>query len=810
MSRISPEQWQLLSPYLDRALTLSRDECAIWLESLQKSDPEMADKLRTLVEEHYRGAEDSFLANTPALLLNREAPGENVGAYRLVSIIGQGGMGTVWLAERNDGRFERRAAIKFLNFALWGRGLEDRFKREGAILGRLSHGNIAELLDAGVTASSQPYLVIEHVEGEPIDNYCDTHRLSIHQRIKLFLDVLAAVAHAHANLVIHRDIKPPNVLVSNDGKVKLLDFGIAKLLEVEGQEAAPTLLTREAGAPLTPEYAAPEQITGSPVTTATDVYALGVLLYLLLTGTHPAGPGPHSAADLLKSILDQEPKHPSDVVTPHADQMVAAANNRSATPERLRRQLRGELDTIVIKALKKNPHERYASVSAFAEDLQRYLSDEPIHARPDTFVYRAVKFVKRHRIAVSLATAAALAIVIGLFGTLLQAHTARLQRDTAIRERDRANRITDFMISTFRVSDPAQPNANNPTAREILDRASKQIDAEMGKDPEAQANMMFVMSEVYDSLGMFSQARALLTRALDLQRREFGPDAPQTLASLSQMALILTEEGNYGEAENLQRRAFEGRTRVLGAEHPDTIASMARLATVLSLEGQTANAVKMKRDAFALSQRVSGPEDPQTLKMANSLAAVLWQQGDDRLYGEAEKIQRASIDVEKRVLGPEHPDTLNGMNNLGVIMRRMGRYAEAERIYREILPVQSRVLGPEHPDTLVLRDSLAIALAKQRRYQEAEALYSETLTVIRRVYGPNHPTTAGTIYNIACLEAVQGHQNKALALLSDAVDHGLSATIANGIENDEDLLGLHGLPRFAILAARARKNVVKD
>jgi serine/threonine-protein kinase len=810
MAPLSPEQWQVLSPYLDRALTLSTEECALWLQSLRTEKPEIADKLFGLLDERRAVNEQGFLETGPALPLESGVPGEKIGAYRLISIIGHGGMGTVWLAERSDGRFERKSAVKFLNIAVAGHGLEERFKREGAILGRLSHVNIAELLDAGVTSTSQPYLVIEHVEGEPIDSYCDKRRLGIDQRIRLFLDVLAAVAHAHANLVIHRDIKPPNVLVRNDGQVKLLDFGIAKLLDGEGQAAAPTVLTREGGAPLTPGYAAPEQITGGPITTATDVYALGVLLYLLLTGLHPAGQGPHSAANLLKAILELEPKPPSDVVSPYTEQTIALASNRGTTPDRLGRRLRGELDTIVTKALKKEPRERYASVSAFAEDLQRYMRDEPIHARPDTFAYRAAKFVRRHRVAVSLTMAVVLAVVAGLIGTLLQSRTARLQRDAAIRERDRANRVTNFMISTFKVSDPSQSNVNNLTAREILDKASKQIDTEMAKDPEEQAHMMYVMSEVYDSLGLFSQAQTLLTHALDLQHRVLAPDDPQALTSLSLMAVLLTEQGDYPEAEKLQREAFVLRTRVLGPEHPDTIASMARLASVLSLEGQNSDAIKMKESAFALSRRVLGPEDPETLKMANSLVADLWQPGNDQLYREAEQVQRNAIDIEKRVLGPEHPDTLNGMMNLGVIMRRMRRYAEAEKIYRETLAIHSRVLGPEHPDTLVLRDSLAIAIAKQKRYQEAEELDEETLVVIRRVFGPNHPTTAGSIYNIACLEAVQGHHDRALSLLNDALDHGLNANVAMGIESDEDLQSLHGNPRFADLVARAKKNVVTE
>ena len=307
-----------------------------------------------------------MLPSTPGLA------GQTIGPYTLISQIGQGGMGSVWLAERSDGRFERRVAVKFLNIALMGKSGEERFKREGSILGRLAHPHIAELVDAGVSAAGQPYLVLEYVEGDHIDRYCDQQRLDVEARIRLFLDVLDAVAHAHANLIVHRDLKPSNVLVRNDGQVKLLDFGIAKLLEGEGQEGGATVLTVEGGRAMTPEYAAPEQVTGAPVTTATDVYALGVLLYVVLTGQHPAGSGLRSPADLVKAIVDTEPTRPSEVVSAtnaNAKETTTNAARRTTTPDKLSRLLRGDLDTIVAKALKKNPQERYASVTALADDL---------------------------------------------------------------------------------------------------------------------------------------------------------------------------------------------------------------------------------------------------------------------------------------------------------------------------------------------------------------------------------------------------------------------------------------------------------
>src|SRR5580704_3904194 len=357
MSTLSPDQWRALSPYLDQALAMTDDERSAWLSSVGDQDPALATQLESLLDEHRVLAQEGFLENSRWALPNSIGlAGQTLGPYTLISQLGQGGMGSVWLARRSDGRFERKAAVKFVNIALAGGATEERFKREGSILGRLTHPHIAELLDAGISSDGRPYLILEYVDGTTIDQYCDQHKLDLEARLRLFLDVLAAVAHAHANLIVHRDIKPSNVLVTTGGEVKLLDFGIAKLLEGEGQTGNATLLTHEGGSALTPQYAAPEQLTGQPVTTATDVYALGVLLYLLLSGRHPAGSGPQSPAELLKAVLDTEPPRASEAIT--ADNGKLIAERRGATPDTLRRELRGDLDTIVGKALKKNPKER--------------------------------------------------------------------------------------------------------------------------------------------------------------------------------------------------------------------------------------------------------------------------------------------------------------------------------------------------------------------------------------------------------------------------------------------------------------------
>ena len=419
MSTLNPDRWRALSPYLDQAFDMQEEEREALVASLQEKDRELADALESLLGEHRELLQEKFLEQDqiPPQHFSTSS-GQTLGAYTLVSPLGQGGMGSVWLARRNDGRFERQAAVKFLNLALMGRGGEERFKREGRILGQLTHPHIAELLDAGVSSSGQPYLVLEYVNGRPIDSYCDGRALDIDARVRLFLDVLAAVAHAHANLTVHRDIKPSNVLVTTDGRVKLLDFGIAKLLQDESQPGNATLLTREMGAALTPEYAAPEQVTAEPVTAATDVYSLGVLLYGLLTGQHPAGRGPHSTANLVKAIVETEPPRMSAVVAREDGEDPYAADEaarRGASPQKLRRRLRGDLDTIVAKALKKSSKERYPSVTAFSDDLARYLRHEPIRARPDTLAYRGSRFLRRYWIPVAAAVVVITSLAIGLY-----------------------------------------------------------------------------------------------------------------------------------------------------------------------------------------------------------------------------------------------------------------------------------------------------------------------------------------------------------------------------------------------------------
>ncbi len=544
MSTPTPDWWQKFSPYLDQALGMTDQERAEWLESLREQEPAVASELEKLLQEHRELVQERFLERTPlSASVDPMLAGQTLGPYTLISQISEGGMGSVWLAARSDGRFERQAAVKFLRGTFFGRGGAERFKREGAILARLAHPHVAQLLDAGVSPTGQPYLILEHVEGENIVEYCDHRRVEVEARLRLFLDVLAAVAHAHANLIVHRDIKPSNVLVRVDGEVKLVDFGIAKLLEEEGGAAAATQLTREGGGALTPQYAAPEQITGSSVTTATDVYACGVLLYELLTGQHPAGPGRHSTADLVKAIVETDPPRASQAAAPTGiGSKAAIAANRGTTPEKLRRILRGDLDTIVAKALKKNPEGRYASATAMADDLRRYLGHEPVSARPDTFAYRSVKFLRRYWLPVSAVTLVIASLLAGLYVA---------NRERVIAEQ-RFGQLRQLSDRVFALDRRIQTLPGSAEARQSLVTASLQYLEGLRADAQGDLDLTEEIASGYErvariqgvpaglNLGQLDKAEESLKKA-DALLGAVLKARPRSRRALHTSAIVLSE-----------------------------------------------------------------------------------------------------------------------------------------------------------------------------------------------------------------------------------------------------------------------------
>jgi eukaryotic-like serine/threonine-protein kinase len=602
MQDLSEEQWRSFSDNLDRALELPASERAPWLAALASTHPDIAAEVERSLAGRDRQGYAEFLSDSPfpsAQLTAATLIGRPVGPYVIESEIGRGGMGSVWRARRADGRFEGTVAIKFVHAYWLGRDGEERFRSEGRMLGRLDHPNIARLIDAGVIDDSQPYLVLEYVEGEPIDAYCDRRDLGLEARVALFQGVLAAVGHAHSHLVIHRDLKPANVFVTREGSVKLLDFGVAKLLTQDGAAA----LTQTSEQALTPQYAAPEQLLGRPVTTATDVYALGLVLYVLLTGTHPLAGGARSTPELIHAVLKEE--------APRASTVASAPISR-------RRALAGDLDTILGKALKKDPAERYASVGAFAEDLRRFLAHEPISARPDTVPYRVAKFVRRNRGSVL----SGLLVAIGLIATsafaLSQMQAARAQRDRALEEAKRANAQADL---TQYILDDKSSRLSPAAESQRLDRARQFLAARFRNDPLLAARLLIDVSGRYIDIGDFRTAADVAVEAGNIGHRFDDADILGQLACIRTEDLAIARDFTAARAQLAQGLA---QMRRLDPVPPGIEAECSTAeAFVVQAEGDFARAVDRLRTTIADLDRAGMHGSSRYLATSNDLARAL-------------------------------------------------------------------------------------------------------------------------------------------------------------------------------------------
>jgi serine/threonine protein kinase len=637
---------------------------------------------------------------------------KSIGPYRLLQLLGEGGMGEVWLAEQKI-PFHRTVALKLIKAGMDTKAVVARFESERQALALMDHPSIARVFDAGSTPEGRPYFVMEYVPGLPITEYCDKHRLTMKERLELFRQVCDGVQHAHQKAIIHRDLKPSNVLVveqDNKAVPKIIDFGLAK---ATGQRLTDQTMFTELGVMIgTPEYMSPEQADQREqnIDTRTDVYSLGVILYQLLVGVLPFEVKALRAAGLeaiLRVIREQEPPKPSTRIRSLGPASAETAEKRKEEPRSFARHVQGELDWITMKALEKDRTRRYGSPAELGADIGHYLRNEPVLAHLPSARYRANKFVRRHRFGVGAAVTAAVLLIGFAVAMGVQARRIASERDRANRQAEAAQRVAEFMKGMFKVSDPSEARGNSITAREILDNGSKEIDTGLAKDPETQAQLMGVMGNVYVGLGLYPRAQPLLERTLDIRRRVHGPRNPETLQSADDLAWLLFQEGHYAEAEKLGRETLDIRRQVLGQEHRDTLASMRHLASALWKEGRYAEAEKMQRELLDIDRRVLGPEHRDTLATMNNLAATL---KDGGRYAEAEEMQRELLDVKRRVLGPERPETLMTIDNLAATLQDEGRYAEAERMQREVLGIQRRVLGPEHPETLRTINNLADTL----------------------------------------------------------------------------------------------------
>ncbi|HEY7637922.1 MAG TPA: serine/threonine-protein kinase [Gemmatimonadales bacterium] len=738
---LTPSRWQRLAPILDEALELSADQRAAYLERACAGDARLRAELEALLSadeasgEFLEGSAEAYLEGMAAGGLGDSVPsGTVLGPYRVTRELARGGMGAVYLAERADGQFDQRVALKLIRGGLESAELRRRFLTERQILARLNHPHIAKLLDGGVSPDGRPWFAMEYVEGQPLTAYCEARQLPLLARVRLFSDVTEAVRYAHQSLVVHRDLKPSNILVTSDGQVKLLDFGIAKLL-ADGEPGGWALgapETRTELRVLTPEYAAPEQVRGEPVTTATDVYALGAVLYELLAGIRAHRFERHTPAEVERVVCDTEPDPPS--ATP-------------AISGRVRRSLRGDLDTIVLKALQKEPARRYPSAEALLEDLRRYQSGLPISARPDSFAYRTRKFLKRHRAGVVAGVALLVALIGGLTATVWQARAAA-------REAATAREVKDFVVNLFQVSDPAESRGREVTARELLQRGVQRVDSALGRQPAVQEELLGVLGKIHRELGLYAQADTLFRRSVKVAERAYGPDHPEVAARLTDLGTALKELGQPGEAESVYEIALKIRRRALPPDHIDIATSMGELANTLADVGEYARAESLYRAALAIDIKQRGANDLEVATDLESLG-VLLSDYLERLE-EADSVYRAALAIRLRHLDAGHPLVLNVLGNIAGNLHGMGRFVEAESLYRQTLAGRQQIHPNGHPDVAYSLHTLASLLEERGRWAEAESLDVQALSLRRRFLGTDHPMTMATLNNLAIVRYRMG------------------------------------------------------
>jgi serine/threonine-protein kinase len=669
-------------------------------------------------------------------------PNSRVGAWRILREIGRGGMGTVYLAERADGEYKQQVALKLLRLGLDSEQAMRRFLVERQILSRLQHPGIARLLDGGTASDGRPYFAMELVDGLPITGYCEDRRVPLQQRLGLVLSVAEALEYAHRNLVVHRDLKPSNVLVTGEGAVKLLGFGIAKPLAEEYPEAR----TETGLRPLTPEYASPEQLRGGPITTATDVWGLGCLLYELLCGRRAVVLPSKSWQDLERAVLHEEPPAPSSVV-------------RQSGQEHLARLLAGDLDTICLKALHKEPERRYHSVSQLGDDIRRYLQGHPVRARRDTVAYRAGKFVRRHRLGV--AAAAGMALLVAGFTATLAVQSVRLAR-----ERDKAQRISELLVDVFTVADPAEARGETITAREILDRGVEKVSRGLEQQGDVQASLLDVIARVYHRLGLYERAAPLYEKTLSLRRRLFGAGSREAAESLHDLGLLLLDQGKIEAAIGSLRQALDIRRRSLGDQDPATARSRTYLGLALFRKGDHKEAQPLFEGAVAGLRRLYPAGHSDLADGLTGLAMLHYGKGD---YAQAEPLLREALAMQRRLLGDVHPQVAETLNNLGSVLSRLGREAEAEPVQREALGTLRKARGADHPRVATLLNNLGLMRYSRGDLGGAEPLLRESLGIRRAKLSPWHPDLAQSLSNLGLLLHDRGRLEESEALYTEAL-----------------------------------------
>lgn len=700
---------------------------------------------------------------------------ESIGPYRIVSVIGEGGMGQVLLAERADEQFKQRVAIKLLRRGTSSHQLQTRLKLERQILATLEHPYIAKLLDGGTTPEGTPYIVMEYVDGVPINIYCDHHRLTIEQRLRLFQKVCSAVQCAHQHLIVHRDLKPSNILVTTDGTPKLLDFGIAKLLDAHTftQTVAMTHMDYRL---MTPDHASPEQVRGEPITTASDIYVLGVLLYGLLTGRRPFEIKQTRLAELERAICDS-PAIPMDMglyeVINKRDQDIVQrlCEERSTTAAKLRRDLRGDLSAIVMTALRKEPDRRYSSVEQFSADIERYLCNQPVIARKDTWFYRTKKLVQRNAAASLLSTVVATSLVAFAITTSVQSRKIE-------RAHVRAEQVSQFMIDLFQQADPGHSRGNEIKVREMLDIGAQRILNGLADQPDIRASLLKVIGDVYRGLGDYSEAERLLDMSLQLRILTSGKDHPEVVEIEQLLGDTLIKKGNFSAAEPVLQSSLTLAHHLYDKDSVEVAKSIQELANLREKQQRMQEALSLYQEALADFSRHGAVANVQTANLLTDFANFYLLQGD---YTEAEPLLKRALELSHQAYGTDHPVVAMQMQNLAVTMEQEGKLQEAAPLFSKSLTLYNKIFGPEHPETIEASINYGKFLRKNHQLDKAEAVLRTAIPLQEKVRGVKHPYVGYSHQNLALVLLDEHHPQEAEQELRRSLDIYKSSLPANHV-----------------------------
>jgi serine/threonine-protein kinase len=795
----TPQQWQAMKRLFAESREQAPDQRDAFLDDACSGQPDMAQEVRLLLAADRgddfleppdtSGAADASAEDANAVL------GHRIGPYRIERLVGHGGMGNVYFGLRVEGGFDQRVAIKLLKRGMDTDSVVQQFRREQQTLAMLVHPCIARLYDGGATPDGRPYFIMEYVEGIPIDRYCHDRRLSITQRLDLFLAMCDAVGYAHQHLVVHRDLKPANILVAGDGIPKLLDFGIAKLLS----DAEPGQTTAPIERRLTLEYASPEQVTGQRITTLSDIYSLGVILYELLTGIRPYAFRTRSTSEIEATICNTEPPAPSVAVARQRARPVASTEREEASPrpvvqqigedppERLVRQLRGDLDTIVLATLRKEPERRYSSVEAFAADIRRFLGGMPVAARKDTFAYRARKFMGRHRTGTAAMVLLAVVLTVGAVGIVRYARLSERQRDLADAERhkaeqladaaarerdeayqarDQAEAITLFLHDALSAADPGVAGPDL-TVRELLDAASARLESDFASRPLLQAAVRSTVGRTYNALGLYDDAESHLIAAYKQRVDLLGDDHHDVAESRTDLAGLRYSQGRFDEAETLLRQSLEAHERLRGPLNLDTARVCNDLAAVLLVVRKLDEAEHLHRRALRAYEQLIGRESAEVARSLNNLANVYRYRGD---LTQAREALVEALRIRQALLAPGHPMVIQSMHNLALTDIMLGHTEQAIPVLREVVESGRNTFGDDHPDVAISLRSLGGALMTVGDYAEAEPLLRQALGIFESRLPDGHPRRVATSADLGRCLLKTGRFDEAERVLNDVLN----------------------------------------